>query len=66
MGSAVDAHSLGEAMFGAQGPSAEEVTWDYAPPEALFAKFWEGSRALRPWMWAYDSWSVAVVWLELL
>ena len=38
----------------------------YAVLECLLSRFWEGSRAMRPYMAAYDSWSVGVVWLELL
>ena len=42
-GSAIDAHSS-EHLYGADGPTAEEQTRAYAPPEATFGTYWHGSR----------------------
>lgn len=36
-GSAIDAHSL-RSLYGEEGPSAEEQTMEYAPPEALLGR----------------------------
>lgn len=36
-GSAVDAHVL-QSLYGSEGPSADELTLEYAPPEALFGR----------------------------
>ena len=36
-GSALDAHSV-SSLYGEQGPSAEEQTMEYAPPEALLGR----------------------------
>ncbi|GIL50633.1 hypothetical protein Vafri_6764 [Volvox africanus] len=64
-GSAVDDYSL-QHLYGGEGPTSDQLTLEYAPPEALFGRFWEGMKAMRPRAWAYDIWSVGVVWLELL
>lgn len=37
-GSAVDAHSV-RSLYGEEGPSAEEQTLEYAPPEALLGRW---------------------------
>lgn len=36
-GSAVDTHVL-QSLYGSEGPSADELTLEYAPPEALFGR----------------------------
>ena len=36
-GSALDPHSL-RSLYGEEGPSAEEQTAEYAPPEALLGR----------------------------
>jgi len=36
-GSAIDTHSL-HSLYGEEGPSAEEQTTEYAPPEALLGR----------------------------
>jgi hypothetical protein len=36
-GSAVDAYSLG-GLYGGDGPTAQQITLEYAPPEALFGR----------------------------
>lgn len=36
-GSALDKHSV-EELYGAEGPSEDEQTAEYAPPEALLAR----------------------------
>ncbi|KAG2490062.1 hypothetical protein HYH03_011527 [Edaphochlamys debaryana] len=64
-GSAVDSYSL-QHLYGTEGPSSDQLTLEYAPPEALFGRYWEGMRALHPRAWAYDMWSTGVVWLELV
>jgi hypothetical protein len=53
-------------------PWQPQASWrgpSHAQPLACLARarrFWEGSRAVRPHMRAYDAWSLGVVWLELL
>lgn len=37
-GSAVDKHSI-EQLYGSEGPSDDEQTAEYAPPEALLARY---------------------------
>eukprot|EP00798_Chlamydomonas_sp_ICE-L_P015891 gene15891-22023_t len=64
-GSALDSHSL-DSMYGEEGPSAAELTLEYAPPEALFGRYWEGIRVVKPRAWTYDIWSMGIVWLELV
>ncbi|PNH02892.1 hypothetical protein TSOC_011092 [Tetrabaena socialis] len=64
-GSAVDDYSL-QHLYGSEGPTSDQLTLEYAPPEALFGRYWEGTRGMRPRSWTYDMWSVGVVWLELL
>ena len=34
-------------LYGAAGPSAWEQTLEYAPPEAIFRSYWQGSRTVR-------------------
>ncbi|GIL81024.1 hypothetical protein Vretimale_9291 [Volvox reticuliferus] len=64
-GSGVDDYSI-QHLYGSEGPTSDQLTLEYAPPEALFGRFWEGMKVMRPRAWAYDIWSVGVVWLELL
>lgn len=44
-GSAVDEYSA-EHLYGEDGPSAQEQTAEYAPPEATFAPYWHGGRTV--------------------
>ncbi|CAB9510867.1 linked kinase-associated serine/threonine phosphatase 2C [Seminavis robusta] len=46
------------------GPSIEELTIEYAPPEALLGSSWDSFEVRRPQ--SYDSWSIGVLALELL
>jgi serine/threonine protein phosphatase PrpC len=46
------------------GPSIDELTIEYAPPEALLGSAWHSFEQRRPQ--SYDSWSVGVLALELL
>lgn len=39
-GSAVDRHTLAK-LYGKAGPSADELTLEYAPPECLFGDYWK-------------------------
>jgi serine/threonine protein kinase len=52
--------------FYSKGPSAAELTNEYAPPEVLFGKDWDWSPFYRAKPESYDSWSIGVVILELL
>jgi len=63
-GSAVDGHSAFH-LYGRGGPSEAEQTAEYAPPEAVFGRFW-GRQPVAKRLWPYDVWSLGVVWLELL
>lgn len=42
-GSAADAYSL-EHLYGSDGPSADQQTELYAPPEARIGDYWQGGR----------------------
>lgn len=44
-GSAVDEYAA-EHLYGEDGPSAQEQTAEYAPPEATFASYWHGGRTV--------------------
>lgn len=46
------------------GPSIEELTIEYAPPEALLGSPWDSFSKAKPQ--SYDSWSIGVLALELL
>ena len=46
------------------GPSIEELTIEYAPPEATLGSPWDSFSEERPH--SYDSWSIGVLALELL
>ncbi len=37
-GSAIDAHAV-HTLYGTQGPSTNEQTQEYAPPEALLGRY---------------------------
>lgn len=51
--------------FYSKGPSAAELTNEYAPPEVLFGdRDWSPFYRAKPE--SYDSWSIGVVILELL
>ncbi|KAL0037567.1 hypothetical protein WJX77_002920 [Trebouxia sp. C0004] len=63
-GSAVDKHSI-EHLYSTEGPSDDEQTAEYAPPEALLARYWTGRPVVKR-TWPYDMWSLGVVWLEML
>ncbi len=58
--------SFSQNLYGKAGPTTSELTLEYAPPEALFARYWEGIEALKPTTWSHDIWAVGVVWLELI
>jgi serine/threonine protein kinase len=59
--SAVDADSFAR-LYGQEGPTKDESTLDYAPPEVLFSsRPYEMSRPS-----SYDLWSVGVMILEML
>jgi serine/threonine protein phosphatase PrpC/serine/threonine protein kinase len=47
-----------------KGPSKDEQTQEYSPPEALIGQNWIPFNADRPE--SYDSWSIGVLTLELL
>ncbi|KAK9917046.1 hypothetical protein WJX75_000279 [Coccomyxa subellipsoidea] len=63
-GSAIDAHTVRQ-LYGTQGPSVNEQTQEYAPPEALLGRYWTGEPVLKR-TWPYDMWSLGVSWLELV
>ncbi|DBA74684.1 TPA: hypothetical protein ACH3X2_009349 [Trebouxia sp. C0005] len=63
-GSAVDKHSI-EHLYSTEGPSDDEQTAEYAPPEALLARYWSGRPVVKR-TWPYDMWSLGVVWLEMV
>ena len=44
-GSALDPHSV-QHLYGTPGPSRTQQTLEYAPPEATFRSYWEGSRTV--------------------
>jgi hypothetical protein len=57
-GSAVDAPSLAR-LYGQQGPGAEELTLEYAPPECLFGDYWKvrlGQQCRLGWRLAAGGW----------
>lgn len=60
-GSAVDVRQA-HGLYGGDGPSAQDVTAEYAPPEVRFGGV--PLDAHRPD--AFDLWSVGVLWLELV
>jgi serine/threonine protein kinase len=66
--SAVNEEALNNGMYGMYGPSTDEETEDYSPPEVLFSSV-DGS-AGAPYHLAkpttYDIWSVGVVFLEMI
>ncbi|XP_068634349.1 uncharacterized protein [Aristolochia californica] len=62
-GSAIDLFTI-KHLYGSNGPSRSEQTFEYAPPEALLNSSWfqgPSSTTLK-----YDMWSVGVVMLELI
>ncbi|KAG5187660.1 hypothetical protein JKP88DRAFT_306842 [Tribonema minus] len=61
--SAIDASALEQGLFGLEGPTRQELSIDYAPPEVLFDADAALSSA-RPD--AYDMWSVGVIFLEMV
>ncbi len=62
-GSAVDDFST-RRLYGKRGPSVQDETLDYAPPEVLFGDVATAFSAMRPQ--SYDIWSVGVIFLELV
>jgi serine/threonine protein kinase len=54
-------------MFDPWGPSSDEETTEYSPPEVLLllSVKADGARPYTPTL-AYDSWSIGIVMLELL
>ena len=68
--SALNEEALAE-MYGPHGPSVDELTLQYAPPEVLLSiGSSSGSQfdntALPPVTFSYDSWSIGVIFLELI
>ncbi|KAK1412580.1 hypothetical protein QVD17_33952 [Tagetes erecta] len=62
-GSAMDEFTI-KHLYGAAGPSRDEQTYEYMPPEAfLNATWYHGSSSITS---KYDMWSVGVVILELI
>jgi len=57
-GSAIDDYTLSTGMFGPAGPSREEHTKEYEPPEA--------AASADPYTTYFDSWSLGVTCLEIL
>eukprot|EP00850_Spirogloea_muscicola_P010354 SM000060S19686 [mRNA] locus=s60:512847:523180:- [translate_table: standard] len=60
-GSAVDQHAT-EHLYGSHGPSSEEETAEYSPPEVLLSPPHLHAKSIVP---QYDIWSAGVVMLEL-
>ena len=52
------------APYGEQGPSDDELTLNYAPPEVVFRDAASGDP--QAWLPSYDVWSAGVVMLELI
>ncbi len=48
-------------LYGSDGPSADQQTRDYAPPEATFGSFWHGSRHVRTQPCSVESCSRSVL-----
>lgn len=61
-GSAVDAFTL-QTLYGTRGPSQDEETLAYAPPEVRLS-MWLPYAATRPH--SYDLFSLGITWLEVL
>ncbi|KAI3760121.1 hypothetical protein L1987_50511 [Smallanthus sonchifolius] len=62
-GSAMDEFTI-KHLYGAAGPSRDEQTYEYMPPEAfLNATWYHGPASITT---KYDMWSVGVVILELI
>lgn len=62
-GSAIDDFTI-KNLYGSNGPSRSEETFEYTPPEALLNYSWfQGPPSLTL---KYDMWSVGVVMLELI
>ncbi|XP_024981356.1 uncharacterized protein LOC112518051 isoform X4 [Cynara cardunculus var. scolymus] len=62
-GSAIDEFTI-KHLYGAVGPSRDEQTYEYMPPEAfLNATWYQGPTSITT---KYDMWSVGVVILELI
>ncbi|XP_076914191.1 uncharacterized protein LOC143573109 isoform X1 [Bidens hawaiensis] len=62
-GSALDKFTV-KHLYGAAGPSRDEQTYEYMPPEAfLNATWYHGPSSITT---KYDMWSVGVVMLELI
>ncbi|KAJ9566900.1 hypothetical protein OSB04_002866 [Centaurea solstitialis] len=62
-GSAIDEFTI-KHLYGAVGPSRDEQTYEYMPPEAFLNATWhQGPTSITT---KYDMWSVGVVILELI
>ncbi|KAJ4968954.1 hypothetical protein NE237_015655 [Protea cynaroides] len=62
-GSAIDEFTM-KRLYGSNGPSSSEQTYEYTPPEALLNASWfQGPPSITL---KYDMWSVGVVILELI
>ncbi|XP_043696078.1 uncharacterized protein LOC122646565 isoform X1 [Telopea speciosissima] len=62
-GSAIDEFTM-KRLYGSNGPSSSEQTYEYTPPEALLNASWfQGPATVSM---KYDMWSVGVVILELI
>ncbi|XP_059593788.1 uncharacterized protein LOC100263200 isoform X1 [Vitis vinifera] len=62
-GSAIDEFTL-KHLYASVGPSRAEQTYEYAPPEAFLNASWY--KGLTSTTLKYDTWSVGVVFLELI
>ncbi|KAL4558741.1 hypothetical protein LXL04_036943 [Taraxacum kok-saghyz] len=62
-GSAIDEFTI-KHLYGSIGPSRNEQTYEYMPPEAFLNATW--SRGPANMNTKYDMWSVGVVMLELI
>ncbi|XP_023773030.1 uncharacterized protein LOC111921679 isoform X1 [Lactuca sativa] len=62
-GSAIDEFTI-KHLYGSAGPSRNEQTYEYMPPEAFLNATWsQGPASMNT---KYDMWSVGVVMLELI
>ena len=61
--SAVDADSLTSGLYGATGPTLDEASAQYIPPECIFAAEMVPYNVKYPM--AYDAWSIGVIFLEI-
>jgi len=53
-------------MYGSAGPTVDDLTLNYAPPEVVFMEEGAEGGMKATWLPSYDIWSVGVVMLELI